>query len=41
MEPLGDAVRAEILAKAEQQAAEIFSRAGINVLWIACPVSPT
>ncbi len=32
---------AEILAKAEQQAAEIFSRAGINVLWIACPVSPT
>ena len=34
------AVSGHILLKAEQHAAEIFRRAGIELAWVDCPVSP-
>ena len=34
------AVSGDILLRAEQQSAEIFRRAGIELAWIQCPVSP-
>ena len=34
------AVSGDILLRAEQQSAEIFRRAGIELAWIECPVSP-
>jgi hypothetical protein len=34
------AVRGHVLLNAEQHAAEIFRRAGIELAWVDCPVSP-